>query len=227
MANVKSKSKIFILAAVLICVLIPCVVLFAGCCGGDNVESIKLATEFKTEYTLGEQLDVSGGTLELTYENGETDNIDIEASFVTEFSTTTSGVKTMKITYEGVAIDVEYTVANFRFGSYTATTTRIEDVASGEVEDSPYAGDPSTTAPVITFNNDLTGNVTVSPVGGSQAGNEIVSPFTYTYNAEGQVVINHTATSEQGSGYYEDGNFIMIISSNTTYITSTIFEPVA
>ncbi|MBQ9383355.1 MAG: bacterial Ig-like domain-containing protein, partial [Ruminiclostridium sp.] len=78
------------------------------------VDSIAIATApTKTTYKVGEELDVTGGTITVTYTGGkEAETIDITAAMCTGFDSTTEGTKTVTVTYEGKTATFEVTVKN-------------------------------------------------------------------------------------------------------------------
>ena len=67
-----------------------------------ELASISVTPPTKTEYLEGkEQLDVTGGKLTLTYNNGTTEVIDLAADMVSGFDNTKVGKQTLTVTYQG------------------------------------------------------------------------------------------------------------------------------
>ena len=67
-----------------------------------ELASISVTPPTKTEYLEGkEQLDVTGGKLTLTYNNGTTEEIDLAADMVSGFDNTKVGKQTLTVTYQG------------------------------------------------------------------------------------------------------------------------------
>lgn len=89
--------------------------LFMAC--GAGTPKLTLQHEFKTAYYVGEQLDVTDGTL--LYESGKDKSVvEIEEYMVSDFTTQTVGARNLKITYRGLSILVPYTVSDY-IGSIT------------------------------------------------------------------------------------------------------------
>lgn len=95
--------------------------IFTGCffdifnpnSGGDNDDDypkIEVVTIFKTEYKVGESLDVSGGVLKYFESSDEFELINITSDMISYFDTTTAGTKTLKLSYNGVFIYISYIV---------------------------------------------------------------------------------------------------------------------
>ena len=66
---------------------------------------------FKTDYLVGEALDVTGGKIEVTFNNGTTKTVDITTDMISGFSTEEAGSKELTITYQGATVQVAYEVA--------------------------------------------------------------------------------------------------------------------
>ena len=95
-------------------------------CGESKIELVK---DFKLEYNIGEELDVSGGVIKYT-NGGEEKLVSLTADMVTGFNSQTAGERTLIITYEDLQTTIKYTVApeyvalNIR---YTCTTPGVQD----------------------------------------------------------------------------------------------------
>ncbi len=76
------------------------------------VDTVTVSTvPTKTEYTVGDTFDVTGGKLTVTYTGGkEAETIDLTAEMCTGFDSTTAGTKTITVTYEGKTATFEVTV---------------------------------------------------------------------------------------------------------------------
>ncbi len=67
------------------------------------------ANPTKTEYAVGDTLDVTGGKIEVTYASGEKKTIDMTAEMIAGFDSSEAGEITLTVTYEGFSaqFDVE------------------------------------------------------------------------------------------------------------------------
>ena len=183
MEKSKRKMWLMIVPALLMLILVP--IILAGC--GGSKTNLKLTTPFnKTEYYLGEELDVNGGVLTYTDENGEESVVIVEESFVTGFDTSTSGRKTMTIIYENKTVSVSYVVKNFRLGEYRATQVLDSDgtPSGGEI--------PETT---LTFN--ANGNFVYRIPEGSQNGN-------FEVDVNGKIEFTANASEMTLTAYYDN-----------------------
>ncbi len=68
------------------------------------VESIAIKTPFKTSYFVGEPLTVDGSELTVTYNNGNTIDIEILAEMISDFNSETAGNLMLTLTYGGKTI---------------------------------------------------------------------------------------------------------------------------
>lgn len=87
------------------------------------------AVPAKTEYSLGEALDVTGGKLTATYENNTTATIDITPDMVSGFDSMTSGTKTLTVKYSSQTVTFDITVKNSGGSVTPSQTTYPEFVA--------------------------------------------------------------------------------------------------
>ena len=121
----KKLSKIIISIALMLVMAMP--VLMSGC---GPEEGITLYSTFKTEYQVGDSLDLDNGKIEYTDEDGKKTIVAITSSMVSSFSTNSTGDKELIITYKGFSITVEYTVIKklnlkngvYRFEQYADVT---------------------------------------------------------------------------------------------------------
>lgn len=109
----KQSNITIILSLMLIVVFLFCGIIFTGCSGQEVEESgIKIESQFKTEYYIGEEIDVSGGIIDYT-ENGKTEKVDITTDMISDFSSQTTGTRPLLITYKNYSITLNYTIKNF------------------------------------------------------------------------------------------------------------------
>ena len=102
----KVINKILMTIAIVLVLSMP---MFVSGCFGDQ-EGIKLHTEFKTQYYVGEALDLTNGKIEYTDDDGKKMFVAITNSMVTGFDNSTVGTREMIITYEENTILVSYTI---------------------------------------------------------------------------------------------------------------------
>ena len=114
------------------------------------VSAISIKSSFSTDYLIGENLDISGGELLVTYSNGSTKVISIDSSMITNFNTSTIGQKQLTLTYKSKEIKIKYTV-HIKYGEYYLQ----KDSSGSEYE---YLN----TNGLIIINDDFTGMV-ISP----------------------------------------------------------------
>ena len=68
----------------------------------SKIESIKIITMPKTDYKEGEDFSAENGLLELSYNTGEKDTIDLATATITGFDKTKIGEQILKVEYQGV-----------------------------------------------------------------------------------------------------------------------------
>ena len=106
-----SKKVLIAIASVLIVVVVGVLVaVFLGVFNRKVEPKILFSEEFKLSYYEGETLDVSGGKLLFTQENGEIVEVVITEDMITGFDTTTPGEKQLTITFNDATMVVTYTV---------------------------------------------------------------------------------------------------------------------
>lgn len=107
----KKFNKIFLSLALVLILALP---MLAGCDLFNNnsttKESLKIHTNFKTEYEIGETLDLTDEKIQYTDEQGEKTVVAITTTMVSGFSTETAGSRQLIITYQGKTLLVDYTV---------------------------------------------------------------------------------------------------------------------
>lgn len=84
-------------------------ILFTGC--NKDLEDLQIHTGFKTEYFVGESLDLTNGKLIYTDKEGKETIVSIKESMISSFSTATAGSREMVITYNNKTLLYSYTVA--------------------------------------------------------------------------------------------------------------------
>lgn len=70
----------------------------------ENVAVASISVQTKptlTTYSIGEDIDVAGGKIKVTYENGWSEVIDMEAGMIRNFDSSTKGEKTVTVSFEG------------------------------------------------------------------------------------------------------------------------------
>ena len=100
------------------------VVLMVGCgvggyfigqnIGKPKVISIEIKEGFRTEYQIGEDVDVEGGIIQVKYEDETTKYVAITKDMVSSFKSNALGVKNMLVNYEGVNCVVSYIVTGVK-----------------------------------------------------------------------------------------------------------------
>ena len=102
------KKMILSLALVFVA-LFGCLT-FGGC--NESQEELELYASFKTEYVVGEQLDLTNGKIAYTDSNGKTQIVEIKSEMISSFTTETptDGARQMIVTYKDLTIEVNYYV---------------------------------------------------------------------------------------------------------------------
>ena len=78
-----------------------------------RVTGIEITAEpTKKTYSVGDTLDLTGGKIKVTYEDGKTDTVDITSDMVSGFDSTVEGDKTVTVTYGGFTDTFMVTVAH-------------------------------------------------------------------------------------------------------------------
>lgn len=110
----KIFKKIFCICLVLSLCLIPAIL--SGCANKTEAK-IEIHQTFKTEYLVGEELNINNGIIKYTDSDNNVSYINITENMVSSFNTLTSGTRDMVITYNNSTLLVSYTVnlldANF------------------------------------------------------------------------------------------------------------------
>lgn len=82
---------------------------------GDGTVTVTY-TFAKTTYEVGDALDLTGGKITVSYNNGTSVDIDINGTMIEGFDSTTAGEKTVTVKYSGFTTLFKVTVSN---GSFT------------------------------------------------------------------------------------------------------------
>ncbi|MBR0157734.1 MAG: NPCBM/NEW2 domain-containing protein [Clostridia bacterium] len=95
-----------------------------------EIKEIKFSAEpLKKYYQTGEPLSVNGGELEILYENGYTQRIDISGSMASGFDPDTAGVQEITISYCGSELTYTVTVEQAPEATATALPTDVPSAA--------------------------------------------------------------------------------------------------
>ncbi len=89
------------------------------------ITSITLSTSIKTSYRLGEEIDLNDAKIVAHFNNDTTQEITILESMITDFDTTTTGSRNLKITYIGHIITKNYSVSGLRMGKYIVVNEKF------------------------------------------------------------------------------------------------------
>ena len=83
-----------------------------------TVRSISIKSPIKTEYFIGDDLDVTGGVITAHYEDGRAVDVEMTVDMITGFDSTTAGKKTLTVTYEGNTAHFDIEVLAAEPGQY-------------------------------------------------------------------------------------------------------------
>ena len=174
----------------------------------------------KTDYYIGDSLDISGCTITATYEDGSKKDITVESSWVSGFDTNTAGNgKTATITYSNDTTSGDKTTA------FTYNVKPVGTISNGYYQlsteadlkwFSEYVNDGHKTAKGILL-NDIT--VTASgwtPIGTSTA------PFAGTFDGAGYTIsgltVNDNSADNVGLfGYIKNGTVKKVCVSGASF----------
>lgn len=113
----KNLFKVLAPIALLLCISS----ILTGCFSGGNpkVKAIEINHSFKTIYQQGEDLDVTGGKLTVTYSDNKQTSVEITSDMISGFTTGALGERNLVITYGGKTCTVEYTTTGTKLtGNY-------------------------------------------------------------------------------------------------------------
>ncbi len=205
MEKTKSKS---IIAFTLLSLMVLVMSFMAGCSGGAKIE---LSSKIQTDYFLNDNLNVTGGQITYTNEEGKVSIVDLDKNFVTGFDTSTYGQKEFTIVYEGVSTKVKYNVYNFVAGNYTEIAQKVINKKTGEVTYEDVTQDQSN----LIINKDYTLSLSMH-----STNNE----YKYTLELDGGFEIFTKLGEEVSSGYYEDGYMYLNVQENEDVQRYSVFE---
>lgn len=92
---------------------------------------LTVSGSYKTVYTVGEALDLTGMRLILTYDNGAEEEVRVSDSEITGFDSSAAGTKTLTIRHSNVTAFVAYTVKNVD-KTIRVTVSVLGDSAHGD-----------------------------------------------------------------------------------------------
>ncbi len=141
---------------------------------------ISVTGTYKVSYTVGEELDLTGMQLKVTFDDNSHENIDVTADMLGEYDMSEAGIKTITVTYEGLTttLNIEVVAAavekvnptitfsheggsTFKLGEPGPTVTVTEGLEYSvyynkgeEVYGTTYPTEPGTYAMVV----EVTGN---------------------------------------------------------------------
>lgn len=167
----------------------------------SSVTSISLsAAPTKTNYFIGEPLDVTGGKVTVTRQTGPDEIIDLTANMVTGFDSETAGTKTLTITYQEKTTTFDITVSE-------VTLTKIEWKAEPTKKSYSVGESLDVTGGVITatYSDNSTKDITVTAdmvSGFSSAAVAEQQALTVTYGTK-TLIYNIEVTEPTGTKDYE------------------------
>ena len=86
----------------------------------------------KVKYLYGQKLDLTGGTIEITKESGETEIISMTSSMVTGYNPNKLGTQTLTVTYDGLSQTFPVTVEDYELNSLFITPPTKRNYEYGE-----------------------------------------------------------------------------------------------
>lgn len=105
------KPIIFYTALLILVLAVSGITVFAeGETEADKPVSISVSGGMKTVYSVGEELDVSGGKISVTYKSGAVREVALTKEAVSGFDSSSPGKKTLTLTYEDLTAEFEITV---------------------------------------------------------------------------------------------------------------------
>ena len=183
-----------------------------------SLESIEVTTlPAKTEYLEGkEALDVTGGKLKLTYNNGTTEVIDLTIDMVSGYDNTKVGPQTLTVTYKGkiTTFEVEIVAKSLESIKVTTLPSKLEylegketlDVTGGQLK--------------LTYNNGTSEVIDLTDDMVTGFDNTKVGKQTLTVTYQGKITtfsVEIVAKSLTGIQITKQPN-------KTTYIEGTAFD---
>ena len=86
----------------------------------------------KVKYLYGQKLDLTGGTIEITKESGETEIISMTSSMVTGYNPNKLGTQTLTVTYDGLSQTFPVTVEDYELNGLFITPPTKRNYEYGE-----------------------------------------------------------------------------------------------
>lgn len=97
--------------------------------GAKDISAISMAAApTKTTYTVADKLDVSGGKLNVTYDDGSTDSVALTDTMCSGYDPTRIGTQTVTVTYEGKTTSFNVTVNAKSDGPSVLYQTHIQNI---------------------------------------------------------------------------------------------------
>ena len=150
-----------------------------GGSGSTTIESVEIVGELKTNYFVGDELDIEGIQVKITKSDNSTETITLTANMISGFDTTSAGEKTLTVTYEEETATVVYYVVEPQI-------TSIE-VKEGTLKTDYFVGEALSVENaklVVTYENSTTKEVAIT--------SEMVSGFsTATAGTNKELTITH------------------------------------
>ena len=115
------KKIKFLSIPLIVCMLV--MFAFTGCSDNEIVSASIRTNSFKQYYNVDDELDLTNAYLVVDYKNGESSQYNITEEMISGFDTTTTGKKTMTITYQGTAVEYQFNVYNDENALYDILTT--------------------------------------------------------------------------------------------------------
>ena len=177
----------------------------------DDEVSIAMGTTPKTNYLVGESLDVTGGTIVVTKKSGATDTVNIAPTMVSGFdSSSVVAGQTLTVTYNGMTTTYQINVTNpvssitlnpeptkqtYKYGESLDTTGGSLDVT---MENGTTDTVAVTSAMVTGYNPNTLGTQTLTVTyGKNSAGTDV----TTTYTVEVEDYVTGIAVTGEKSNY--------------------------
>ena len=145
-----------------------------------EITGIAISSQFKTTYFVNEELNLDGGAIVATYEDGKSEILSITEEMVGEtFDSTTAGSKIMTITYKETSVEVPYKI-NLIEATGISVESRFNKTEYREGEDLDIAGGKIR----VYYNNNTSQVVDITA--------SMVSGFNNTYVNENEKTLTIT-----------------------------------
>lgn len=104
--------------------LLPILAGLLFACSSRTISSVDVAANsFKASYAVDEALVLDGSFVLVSYTSGDVDRVQITADMVEGFDTSTTGNKTVRVTYKTFSREIAYSVYNPEMASRAIRTT--------------------------------------------------------------------------------------------------------